>query len=157
MRQRRFPLSEMHCKQGKCHNRGQGRVTQVCSTRDALLKARRLYFGHQTSAAIEMGISPPSEAQVTPTPTEPPPDRAQRKDSPIKTYLLAPLKVDWLIDFELLLLTFSTGIQDAISFPDFHCFASNQCVPYPTVAATRTQRSTWPPRELCSSDLRHIY
>merc|ERR1711939_53401 len=41
-------------------------------------------------------------------------------------YLVAPLRVDWLIEVQLLLLTFSTGIQDAISFPDFHCFASNQ-------------------------------
>lgn len=44
----------------------------------------------------------------------------------IQQYLIAPLRVDRLIDIELLLLTFSTGIQDAISFPDFHCFASNQ-------------------------------
>lgn len=29
-------------------------------------------------------------------------------------------------ELELLLLTFCTGIQDAISFPDYHCFASNQ-------------------------------
>lgn len=46
--------------------------------------------------------------------------------SQIRSYLLGPLRVDWLVDVELLLLTFSTGIQDAISFPDFHCFASNQ-------------------------------
>jgi uncharacterized membrane protein YoaK (UPF0700 family) len=44
----------------------------------------------------------------------------------LKRYFLASLEVDWLIDVELLLLTFSTGIQDAISFPDFQCFASNQ-------------------------------
>ena len=31
-----------------------------------------------------------------------------------------------MMEFELLLLTFGIGIQDAISFPDFHCFASNQ-------------------------------
>ncbi|KAI1828578.1 hypothetical protein F4861DRAFT_9731 [Xylaria intraflava] len=30
------------------------------------------------------------------------------------------------VEFELILLTFCTGIQDAISFPDYHCFASNQ-------------------------------
>ncbi|KAK8019594.1 hypothetical protein PG990_004732 [Apiospora arundinis] len=29
-------------------------------------------------------------------------------------------------ELELLLLTFCTGIQDAVSFPDYHCFASNQ-------------------------------
>lgn len=31
-----------------------------------------------------------------------------------------------LLEFELLLLAIAIGIQDAISFPDFHCFASNQ-------------------------------
>lgn len=30
------------------------------------------------------------------------------------------------VELQLILLTFSTGIQDAISFPDFQCFASNQ-------------------------------
>ncbi|KAI1436737.1 hypothetical protein GGR50DRAFT_692927 [Xylaria sp. CBS 124048] len=30
------------------------------------------------------------------------------------------------VELELIILTFCTGIQDAISFPDFHCFASNQ-------------------------------
>ncbi|KAL5114893.1 hypothetical protein ACEQ8H_007211 [Pleosporales sp. CAS-2024a] len=31
-----------------------------------------------------------------------------------------------LLEVELLLLALAIGIQDAISFPDFHCFASNQ-------------------------------
>lgn len=31
-----------------------------------------------------------------------------------------------LIETELLILSFSTGIQDATSFPDYRCFASNQ-------------------------------
>lgn len=30
------------------------------------------------------------------------------------------------VDIELLALSFATGIQDAISYPDYHCFASNQ-------------------------------
>lgn len=48
--------------------------------------------------------------------------------SPIKTraYLAAPLRIDTLLELELLILTFSIGIQDAIAFPDFKCFASNQ-------------------------------
>ncbi|EGZ76145.1 hypothetical protein NEUTE2DRAFT_97744 [Neurospora tetrasperma FGSC 2509] len=29
-------------------------------------------------------------------------------------------------EIQLLLLTFCIGLQDAVSFPDFHCFASNQ-------------------------------
>lgn len=31
-----------------------------------------------------------------------------------------------LAEIELVLLTFCTGIQDATTFPDYHCFASNQ-------------------------------
>lgn len=46
--------------------------------------------------------------------------------SRVRRYLSADLRVDWLLEIQLLLLTFGTGIQDAISFPDFHCFASNQ-------------------------------
>ncbi|KAK5107694.1 hypothetical protein LTR62_000888 [Meristemomyces frigidus] len=43
-----------------------------------------------------------------------------------KEYLSANLRVDILVEMQLLLLTFSTGAQDVIAFPDFHCFASNQ-------------------------------
>lgn len=35
-------------------------------------------------------------------------------------------KPGFLIEIELLVLSFSTGIQDATSFPDYCCFASNQ-------------------------------
>jgi uncharacterized membrane protein YoaK (UPF0700 family) len=41
-------------------------------------------------------------------------------------YSLSSLGVDSLVEVQLLLATFCTGIQDAISFPDFRCFASNQ-------------------------------
>ncbi|KAG2172983.1 hypothetical protein INT44_004724 [Umbelopsis vinacea] len=41
-------------------------------------------------------------------------------------YSLIDLNVDSLIEFQLLLATFCTGLQDAISYPDFRCFASNQ-------------------------------
>jgi len=44
----------------------------------------------------------------------------------IREYIASPLRVDLLMESELLLQTFGIGIQDAISFPDFHCFASNQ-------------------------------
>lgn len=46
--------------------------------------------------------------------------------SKMRAYFAAPLRVDALIELQLLLLTFSIGIQDAIAFPDFKCFASNQ-------------------------------
>ncbi|CAI6339115.1 unnamed protein product [Periconia digitata] len=44
----------------------------------------------------------------------------------IRQYLTAKLRVDTLVELQLLILTLSIGIQDAIAFPDFHCFASNQ-------------------------------
>lgn len=43
-----------------------------------------------------------------------------------RAYFAAPLRIDALLEAELLILTFSIGIQDAIAFPDFKCFASNQ-------------------------------
>ncbi|KAK3372498.1 hypothetical protein B0H63DRAFT_298819 [Podospora didyma] len=41
-------------------------------------------------------------------------------------HLNANVRPSALAEFQLLLLTFSIGLQDAVSFPDFHCFASNQ-------------------------------
>ncbi|CAK7208059.1 hypothetical protein SEUCBS139899_010893, partial [Sporothrix eucalyptigena] len=33
---------------------------------------------------------------------------------------------NFLVDLDLLVLSFATGVQDAISYPDYRCFASNQ-------------------------------
>src|SRR5579862_5422976 len=41
-------------------------------------------------------------------------------------HICSPIRVTLLAEIELLLLTFCTGIQDATTFPDFHCFTSNQ-------------------------------
>ena len=41
-------------------------------------------------------------------------------------YTGTPIRIDTFIEIQLLVLTFSTGVQDADSFPNFHCFASNQ-------------------------------
>ncbi|KAI0409668.1 hypothetical protein F4802DRAFT_155856 [Xylaria palmicola] len=41
-------------------------------------------------------------------------------------HMLEDVRPSGFVEFELVLLTFCTGIQDAISFPDYHCFASNQ-------------------------------
>ena len=42
------------------------------------------------------------------------------------THLLSPVRKDILGEIELLCLTFCTGMQDAATYPDYHCFASNQ-------------------------------
>lgn len=54
------------------------------------------------------------------------PNPHKRLSNKIRHYLVATLNVDFLLEVQLLLLTFSTGIQDAVSYPDFKCFASNQ-------------------------------
>ncbi|KAI0876281.1 hypothetical protein GGS24DRAFT_452001 [Hypoxylon argillaceum] len=41
-------------------------------------------------------------------------------------HMLEDVRPSGFVEFELIFLTFCTGIQDAISFPDYHCFASNQ-------------------------------
>ncbi|KAH7390329.1 hypothetical protein BKA64DRAFT_580145 [Cadophora sp. MPI-SDFR-AT-0126] len=43
-----------------------------------------------------------------------------------REFLLENVREDALLETELLLLAFATGIQDATTFPDYHCFASNQ-------------------------------
>lgn len=70
-------------------------------------------------------FTPPVCHRGTTNPEEPK-GEAILKHSKLYHYLVAPLRVDYLVEIQLLLLTFSTGIQDAISFPDYHCFASNQ-------------------------------
>jgi uncharacterized membrane protein YoaK (UPF0700 family) len=54
------------------------------------------------------------------------PKRGQHAMGWLSRYLSSSVRVDVLVELQLLLLTLSTGIQDAISFPDFRCFASNQ-------------------------------
>ena len=44
----------------------------------------------------------------------------------IRQHLAGRVQVNILAETELLILTFCTGIQDATTFPDYHCFASNQ-------------------------------
>ncbi|EED20807.1 DUF1275 domain protein [Talaromyces stipitatus ATCC 10500] len=41
-------------------------------------------------------------------------------------YVFSPIAVNTLAELELLLLTFNIGIQDAATFSDYRCFASNQ-------------------------------
>ncbi|KAL7946436.1 hypothetical protein V8C42DRAFT_320602 [Trichoderma barbatum] len=36
------------------------------------------------------------------------------------------IRTTLFVELQLLLITFCTGIQDATTFPDYHCFASNQ-------------------------------
>ena len=69
---------------------------------------------------------------------------SSKGSSRFSRYFLSDLHIelDLLVESELVLLTFTTGMQDAASFPDFHCFASNQTgntVLLATVAAGLTE------------------
>jgi uncharacterized membrane protein YoaK (UPF0700 family) len=44
----------------------------------------------------------------------------------MRRYLTSTIREDAVLEGQLLLLAFATGIQDATTFPDYHCFASNQ-------------------------------
>ncbi len=44
----------------------------------------------------------------------------------VRLWIYAPIRVDLLLEFELLALTFATGIEDATTFSDFFCYTSNQ-------------------------------
>ncbi|KAL6891138.1 hypothetical protein HDV57DRAFT_484617 [Trichoderma longibrachiatum] len=41
-------------------------------------------------------------------------------------YFSQDIRTTLFVELQLLLITFCTGIQDATTFPDYHCFASNQ-------------------------------
>ncbi|KAL1970416.1 hypothetical protein VTN77DRAFT_5577 [Rasamsonia byssochlamydoides] len=41
-------------------------------------------------------------------------------------FLTEDICEDWVLEAELLALSFATGIQDAASYPDYRCFAANQ-------------------------------
>lgn len=55
-----------------------------------------------------------------------PPRRLGVVNAAVAHFRQEPDLTSILLEFELLLLAIAIGIQDAISFPDFHCFASNQ-------------------------------
>ncbi|KAK0632373.1 hypothetical protein B0T14DRAFT_415812 [Immersiella caudata] len=56
------------------------------------------------------------------TPSNP----SRSSPSRFRSYLSCRIRPNSFAELELILLTFCIGLQDAVSFPDFHCFASNQ-------------------------------
>ncbi|KAF2234711.1 hypothetical protein EV356DRAFT_501269 [Viridothelium virens] len=44
----------------------------------------------------------------------------------LRAHLLSPIHTTLYTELELLLLSFFIGMQDATTYPDYHCFASNQ-------------------------------
>ncbi|KAL7816808.1 hypothetical protein V8C44DRAFT_321647 [Trichoderma aethiopicum] len=48
------------------------------------------------------------------------------KNDELIDYFSQDIRTTLFVELQLLLITFCTGIQDATTFPDYHCFASNQ-------------------------------
>ena len=63
-------------------------------------------------------------------PIEYPPSKAlsakRKYGQNLSFWINAPIRVDLFLEAELLALAFATGIEDAITFPDFFCYSSNQ-------------------------------
>ncbi|KAK3341500.1 hypothetical protein B0T25DRAFT_573873 [Lasiosphaeria hispida] len=57
---------------------------------------------------------------------QPPCKTTPARSTRVWSYLNESVRPSGFAEFQLILLTFCVGLQDAISFPDFHCFASNQ-------------------------------
>ncbi|KAJ6111723.1 DUF1275 domain protein [Penicillium sp. IBT 18751x] len=67
---------------------------------------------------------PRTETEVSSIPPSDSPRRNPR--SRIHDFLMEDIREDIILEGELLLLSFATGIQDAAAWPDYMCFASNQ-------------------------------
>jgi hypothetical protein len=64
---------------------------------------------------------PPADLPLSHDPAPRPPVYAR-----VRRHLTADVREDMLLEAQLLLLVFATGVQDATTFPDYHCFAGNQ-------------------------------
>jgi uncharacterized membrane protein YoaK (UPF0700 family) len=53
-------------------------------------------------------------------------DNASLKTSRVRGYFLGDVREDMMLEGQLLLLSFATGVQDAAAWTDYSCFASNQ-------------------------------
>ncbi|KAL6855851.1 hypothetical protein J3F83DRAFT_753724 [Trichoderma novae-zelandiae] len=80
-----------------------------------------------------------TEEKVTTTPLDPSPEgslyaeqqtpqaaKGSDKNNELVDYFSQDIRTTLFVELQLLLITFCTGIQDATTFPDYHCFASNQ-------------------------------
>ncbi|KAL4950903.1 hypothetical protein BDW69DRAFT_201878 [Aspergillus filifer] len=80
---------------------------------------------------------------MTPTPSK----------SRISCYLTTQIRTDTLLESQLLLLTLATGIQDAATWPDYTCFASNQTgnTLFLTIAVAGLSGDAYSPRNAAMS------
>ncbi|KAL4789357.1 hypothetical protein BDV19DRAFT_397149 [Aspergillus venezuelensis] len=73
--------------------------------------------------------------------------------SRLTRYLTTQIRTDALLETQLLLLTLATGIQDAATWPDYTCFASNQTgnTLFLTIAAAGLSGDAYSPRNAAMS------
>ncbi|KAI1171221.1 hypothetical protein F4777DRAFT_594062 [Nemania sp. FL0916] len=83
-------------------------------------------MSEKPSAISESPAQNSQETLAVQTPSSGPSSKDQSFISRAWRHMLEDVRPSGFVEFELILLTFCTGIQDAISFPDYHCFASNQ-------------------------------
>lgn len=78
--------------------------------------------------AVQPPKTPSEDGQDTPTTTRSTvqPLRPKSLRTRLQTYLTEDIREDLHLEIELLLLSFATGMQDAATWPDYACFASNQ-------------------------------
>ncbi|KAL4958687.1 YoaK family protein [Aspergillus stella-maris] len=71
----------------------------------------------------------------------------------LHAYLTTQIRTDTLLEAQLLLLTLATGIQDAATWPDYTCFASNQTgnTLFLTIAAAGLSGDAYSPRNAAMS------
>ncbi len=75
-------------------------------------------------------ISIGSTETLSALPLEYPPPRPQTTKQKhrqlLRFWINAPIRVDFLLELQLLAIGFATGLEDATTFPDFFCYTSNQ-------------------------------
>ncbi|KAK3954888.1 hypothetical protein QBC32DRAFT_382322 [Pseudoneurospora amorphoporcata] len=85
--------------------------------------------GESTRTITQFGC-PKYSSRSQPEPKEPSSQQQQQQQQSFASrawaYLNEDVRPTHFAEMQLVLLTFCIGLQDAVSFPDFHAFASNQ-------------------------------
>ncbi|ERS97951.1 uncharacterized protein SPSK_03502 [Sporothrix schenckii 1099-18] len=81
---------------------------------------------HQMDSQKEKDSTRNHVLPTTSKPSTSSPAESTGSEHAVWSHLMATVRPTLLAEIELILLTIFTGMQDAVSFPDYHCFASNQ-------------------------------
>ncbi|KAG4422195.1 hypothetical protein IFR04_004701 [Cadophora malorum] len=89
------------------------------------MSSSRFEYPQESPAAPE-DITQELESQQHPVEALVNLEKKSRLKHRLRDFFSENVREDALLETELLLLAFATGIQDATTFPDYQCFASNQ-------------------------------